>query len=138
MYFVEMRPWLVGMPLKPPEVCGRLPAKPGVLADALAWGDPTPARALPVDRELPACDPAKAFLCCSGSEKPWPSWSVTTRIPGFGVTTGACESSSEAAAKRSCQLRDTYIDRYENVVYGWYWVCGRAGTDVAVDDGAGL
>jgi hypothetical protein len=101
MYLVEMRPWFVGMPLKPPEVCGRLPAKPVVVRDEDEgrW-EPTMPRALPVDRELPACEGVKAFRCCSGSEKLWPSWRVTTRMPGFGaLTTGAWESASEAAGK---------------------------------------
>lgn len=70
MYFVEMRPWFVGMPLNPPAVCGRLPMKPAVVLDEEEGRvEPTMPRAFPVDSELPEWDGVKALRCCSGSEK---------------------------------------------------------------------
>jgi hypothetical protein len=90
------------MPLKPPAVCGRAPLikLPDVRCDEFGRMEPAALRAFPVDSELPACPLLNTPRCCSGREKPWPSWRVTTRIPGFGVmTTGAWVRASEAAAK---------------------------------------
>lgn len=92
MYLPEMRPWLVGKrPNPPPEECGLAP----LLYDpAMRWesGRTEPVKAPPEERELWWLD-ANALLCCSGREKPWPSWMVTTKMPGF-LTTGACDRAS--------------------------------------------
>lgn len=92
MYLPEMRPWLVGKrPNPPPEECGLVP----LLYDpAMRWesGRTEPVKAPPEERELWWLD-ANALLCCSGREKPWPSWMVTTKMPGF-FTTGACDRAS--------------------------------------------
>ena len=64
--------------------------------------EPAMFKALPVDSELCGCWGLNEFRCCSGREKPWPSWRVTTRMPGFGVlTTGAWVRASEEATEVS-------------------------------------
>ncbi len=77
MYFPEIRPWLVGMPLKPPpDVLGRLPLAKGVdcRCDELGRIElATLASALPVDKDACGCCGLKAFRCCSGKANPCPS-----------------------------------------------------------------
>lgn len=81
-----MRPWFVGIPLKPPDVAGReLPMKvPGRDEDPGRTEPAMPLSEFPVDKE-PGCVEVKEFRYCSGRENPWPSWSVMTRIPGLGA-----------------------------------------------------
>jgi hypothetical protein len=89
------------MPPKPPaDEWGRwdpLTKEPATRCEEEGRTEPATLRGFPVDSEPWCCDP-KAFLCCSGREKPWASWRVTTRIPGLGgLTMGAWVSASEAA-----------------------------------------
>jgi len=103
MYLVEMRPWFVGIPLKPPAVCGRvLPNAPPGRDEEPGRMEPAMLSTFPVERELPEWVGLNEARCCSGREKPWPSYRVTTRIPGFGVITGAWVRASEAAIAFSC------------------------------------
>lgn len=89
------------MPEKPPaEECGRCEPfmkEPAARCEEPGRTEPWPCRAPPEDTE-PWCVEANALRCCSGRERPEPSWRVTTRMPGFGgLTTGACVIASEAA-----------------------------------------
>jgi hypothetical protein len=55
MYLVEIRPWFVGIPLKPPDVCGRLPLiKFPARDEEDGRMEPAMLSTFPVEREFPA------------------------------------------------------------------------------------
>src|SRR3569833_609850 len=107
MYLPDVRPWVVGMPLKPPpDVCGREPFMKGAACRCDEFGRMEPAMlsAFPVESGDCGCWELKAFRCCSGKAKPWPSCRVTTRMPGLGgLTTGAWVRASDAAFRPSAR-----------------------------------